>query len=299
MNNRLRTFVFFTLSLCSTIGWAQQYPWQDTTQSLDERVEWLINNLTLDEKLSLMVHQNPAIERVGLPAYSWWNEALHGVGRAGEATVYPMPIALAATFDPEMVHNVFNNVALEARIKYQQAQDTGGTGDYTGLTFFTPNINIFRDPRWGRGMETYGEDPYLTAMMGLECVLGLQSDNAAACLKHFAVHSGPEGIRHEFDSRVSERDLRETYLPAFEYIVKHSDVAQVMCGYNRLNGEPCCTNRRLFDIDRHHHSAPPHPRHRSSGLRRCLRPRGGPRMRQRSARPARGRATGAGDREQG
>ena len=248
MNNRLRTFVFFTLSLCSTIGWAQQYPWQDTTQSLDERVEWLINNLTLDEKLSLMVHQNPAIERVGLPAYSWWNEALHGVGRAGEATVYPMPIALAATFDPEMVHNVFNNVALEARIKYQQAQDTGGTGDYTGLTFFTPNINIFRDPRWGRGMETYGEDPYLTAMMGFECVLGLQSDNAAACLKHFAVHSGPEGIRHEFDSRVSERDLRETYLPAFEYIVKHSDVAQVMCGYNRLNGEPCCTNRRLFDI---------------------------------------------------
>ena len=227
---------------------AQQYPWQDTTRSLDSRVEWLIKNLTLDEKLSLMVHQNPAIPRVGLPAYSWWNEALHGVGRAGEATVYPMPIALAATFDPSMIRRVFNNVALEAREKYQQAQDTGGTGDYTGLTFFTPNINIFRDPRWGRGMETYGEDPYLTAMMGLACVEGLQGGNTAACLKHFAVHSGPEGIRHEFDSRVSERDLRSTYLPAFEYIIRNSDVAQVMCGYNRLNGEPCCTNRRLFNI---------------------------------------------------
>ena len=227
---------------------AQQYPWQDTTRSLDSRVEWLIKNLTLDEKLSLMVHQNPAIPRVGLPAYSWWNEALHGVGRAGEATVYPMPIAMAATFDPSMIRRVFNNVALEAREKYQQAQDTGGTGDYTGLTFFTPNINIFRDPRWGRGMETYGEDPYLTAMMGLACVKGLQGGNTAACLKHFAVHSGPEGIRHEFDSRVSERDLRSTYLPAFEYIIRNSAVAQVMCGYNRLNGEPCCTNRRLFDI---------------------------------------------------
>ena len=220
MNNRLRTFVFFTLSLCSTIGWAQQYPWQDTTQSLDERVEWLINNLTLDEKLSLMVHQNPAIERVGLPAYSWWNEALHGVGRAGEASVYPMPIALAATFDPGVARMVFRNIGVEARHKYHIAQDTGYYGDYAGLTFFTPNINIFRDPRWGRGMETYGEDPYLTAMMGKACVKGLQHGWAenyvgnplitAACLKHFAVHSGPEGIRHEFDSRVSERDLRTT-----------------------------------------------------------------------------------------
>ena len=227
--------------------------------SLNERVEWLINNLTLDEKLSLLVHQNPAIERVGLPAYSWWNEALHGVGRAGLATVYPMPIALAATFDPSLIRGVFNNVAIEARIKYQQAQDTGNYGDYTGLTFFTPNINIFRDPRWGRGMETYGEDPYLTAMMGLACVEGLQGGNTAACLKHFAVHSGPEGTRHEFNSVINDRDLRTTYLPAFEYIIKNIDVQQVMCGYNRLTvrdreganiqgGEPCCTNRKLFDI---------------------------------------------------
>ena len=258
MNNRLRTLVFCTLSLCSSTGWGQQYPWQDTTKSLDARVEWLIDNLTLDEKLSLMVHHNPAIPRVGLPAYSWWNEALHGVGRAGLATVYPMPIALAATFDPSGIEFLFSLVANEARNKYHAAQDTGGTGDYTGLTFFTPNINIFRDPRWGRGMETYGEDPYLTAMMGRACVNGLQhawAENyvgnpliTAACLKHFAVHSGPEGIRHEFDSRVSERDLRTTYLPAFEYIIKNTDVQQVMCGYNRLNGEPCCTNRRLFDI---------------------------------------------------
>ena len=246
---RIIGFAALTLLLCCGIGgYAQRYPWQDTTKSVDWRVEWLINHLTLDEKLSLMVHQNPAIEHVGLKPYSWWNEALHGVGRAGIATVYPMPIAMAATFDPELVQSVFGDVAAEARYKYREAQDTGGYGDYTGLTFFTPNINIFRDPRWGRGMETYGEDPYLTARMGVACVEGLQGGNTAACLKHFAVHSGPEGTRHEFDSRVGERDLRTTYLPAFEYIINNSDVAQVMCGYNRLNGEPCCTNRRLFDI---------------------------------------------------
>ena len=239
-------------------GQTPAYGWQDMALSIDERVEWLVERLTLDEKLSLMVHQNPAIERLGLPAYSWWNEALHGVGRAGLARVYPMPIAMAATFRPGWVQNVFADVAAEARHKYRAAQDTGGTGDYTGLTFFTPNINIFRDPRWGRGMETYGEDPYLTARMGLACVEGLQHGweedwqgrplLTAACLKHFAVHSGPEGVRHEFDSRVSDRDLRTTYLPAFEYIIRNSKVAQVMCGYNRLNGEPCCTNRELFDI---------------------------------------------------
>lgn len=248
MKRCLQRLFAVAIFIYSTGICAQSFPWQDTTRSLDSRVEWLIENLTLDEKLSLMVHQNPAIPRVGLPAYSWWNEALHGVGRAGLATVYPMPIALAATFDPQTVRSVFSHVAQEALIKYRQAQDTGGTGDYTGLTFFTPNINIFRDPRWGRGMETYGEDPYLTARMGLACVEGLQGGHTAACLKHFAVHSGPEGVRHEFDSRVSDRDLRTTYLPAFEYIIRHSNVAQVMCGYNRLNGSPCCTNRRLFDI---------------------------------------------------
>ena len=234
---------------------AQDFPFQDTTLSIDERVEDLLSRLTLDEKLSFMEHRNPAIPSLGLPAYSWWNEALHGVGRNGVATVWPMPIALAATFDTELVELIFNKVAFEARLKYLNEPNEGG--DYQGLTFFTPNINIFRDPRWGRGMETYGEDPFLTATMGLACVNGLQHNyeydgapdeflSAAACLKHLAVHSGPEATRHQFDAEVSPRDLWTTYLPAFEYIIRHSDVQQVMCGYNRLNGTPCCTNRELL-----------------------------------------------------
>ncbi len=237
------------------------FPFQDTTLGVDERVEDLLSRLTLDEKLSLMEHRNPAIPSLGLPAYSWWNEALHGVGRNGRATVWPMPIALAATFQPWAIRGVFKQVAYEARQKFwDQAMPGdnlfGEPKDYAGISFFTPNINIFRDPRWGRGMETYGEDPYLTARMGLACVEGLQQDElafgreglvTAACLKHFAVHSGPEGLRHEFDAQVSNRDLRTTYLPAFEYIIANSHVQQVMCGYNRLNGEPCCTNNHLLD----------------------------------------------------
>ncbi len=260
---------------------AQNYPFQDTSLTVEERVADLLGRLTLDEKLSLMEHQNPAIERLGIAPYSWWNEALHGVARNGKATVYPMPIALAATFDPEQIEDVFGAIADEAVRKHRQSQASGQYGDNTGITFFTPNINIFRDPRWGRGMETFGEDPYLTARMGLAAVQGLQGsapyrtmrynekvrrvrladgtlpmDNSdirhddflltAACLKHLAVHSGPEGLRHEFNSQVSDRDLWTTYLPAFEYIIKHSDVQQVMCGYNRLNGDPCCTNEHLL-----------------------------------------------------
>ena len=241
----MKRFVLSTLTLIATfltVLQAQTFPFQDTTLSVDERVEDLLSRLTLDEKLSMMEHRNPAIPSLGLPAYSWWNEALHGVGRNGLATVWPMPIALAASFDEEMVRRVFALTAYEARIKHFEALDTDSAmltepTDYTGLTFFTPNINIFRDPRWGRGMETYGEDPFLTARMGLACVNGLQhnysgADNAhlsaAACLKHLAVHSGPEGLRHEFDAQVSPRDLWTTYLPAFEYIIKHSDVQQVM-----------------------------------------------------------------------
>ena len=238
---------------------AQHYPFQDTTLSIDERVEDLLSRLTLDQKLNMMQHSNPAIPSLGLPAYSWWNEALHGVGRNGQATVWPMPIALAATFNPETVQKVFEEVAFEACEKYHQARKTLTSRslrepiDYTGLTFFTPTINIFRDPRWGRGMETYGEDPYLSGIMGLACVQGLQGGKpgqdgllTAACLKHLAVHSGPEGVRHEFDAQVSPRDLWTTYLPAFEYIIKNSDVQQVMCGFNRLNGEPCCTSNHLL-----------------------------------------------------
>lgn len=231
-------------------------PFQDTSLSINQRVDDLLGRLTLDEKMALMEHANPGVPRLGLKPYSWWNEALHGVGRNGYATVYPMPVALAATFDTRLVNEVYQEVAGEARYKYNQAQQASLYADYTGLTFFTPNINIFRDPRWGRGMETYGEDPCLTALMGLACVDGLQHSRhvadsrthltAAACLKHLAAHSGPEGLRHEFDSRVSTRDLFTTYLPAFEFIVKRSDVQQVMCGYNRLNGTPCCTSKELL-----------------------------------------------------
>lgn len=198
-----------------------------------------------------MEHRNPAVERLGIPAYSWWNEALHGVARNGFATVYPMPMALAATFDDKLVQEMFGMIADEARMKYYRSQQAGQYDDYTGLTFFTPNINIFRDPRWGRGMETYGEDPYLTARMGTACVNGLQQQvngryKALACIKHFAVHSGPEADRHSFDATVSGRALWTTYLPAFKYIVKHTDVGMVMCGYNRLNNVPCCTNESLL-----------------------------------------------------
>lgn len=229
----------------------EKFPFQDTTLPLETRVDDLLMRLTLDEKISLMEHQNPAIPRLGLPAYSWWNEALHGVARNGIATVYPMPIAMAATFDPDLVENCFNAIATEAVEKHAIAARDSNHGDYTGLTFFTPNINIFRDPRWGRGMETFGEDPYLTGQMGLSAVRGLQGRDTtrlitAACLKHLAVHSGPEGVRHEFDAEVSPRDLWTTYLPAFEYIIGNSNVQQVMCGYNRLNGVPCCTNEDLL-----------------------------------------------------
>ena len=230
-------------------AWAQDF--RDTRLSLDERAQILLNQLTMEEKLGMMEHHNPAIDRLGIPAYSWWNEALHGVARNGYATVYPMPIALAATFDDKAVQEMFGMVADEARMKYYRCQNAGQYDDYTGLTFFTPNINIFRDPRWGRGMETYGEDPYLTGRMGAACVNGLQQQvdgryKSLACIKHFAVHSGPEADRHSFDATVSGRAFWTTYLPAFKYVIDHSDVGMVMCGYNRLNGVPCCTNESLL-----------------------------------------------------
>jgi beta-glucosidase len=228
-----------------------QQDFRNSKLSDDERAQLLLNQLTLDEKLGMMEHRNPAIERLGIPAYSWWNEALHGVARNGYATVYPMPTALAATFDVKLVENMFSKIADEARMKYYQSQAAGQYDDYTGLTFFTPNINIFRDPRWGRGMETYGEDPYLTARMGAACVNGLQQKEKGryktlACVKHFAVHSGPEADRHSFDAQVDGYDFWTTYLPAFQYIVGYTDVSMVMCGYNRLNGVPCCTNESLL-----------------------------------------------------
>ena len=258
------------LQLCNSAR-AQHYPFQDTSLTVEQRVDDLVARLTLEEKLGFLEHQNPAVPRLGIKPYSWWNEALHGIARNGIATVYPMPIALAATFYPELVNEVYSHIADEGVRKHRQSQAEGQYGDNTGITFFTPNINIFRDPRWGRGMETFGEDPFLTAQMGLAAVRGLQGPGSpmrykagptwvfpdtsmlntpylvsAACLKHLAVHSGPEGLRHQFDARITDRDLWTTYLPAFEYIIKNSDVQQVMCGYNRLNGEPCCTNRHLL-----------------------------------------------------
>ena len=269
--SRLALIVAFSFSILNCqFSFAQTFPFQDTTLPVETRIDDLISRLTLEEKIGFLEHQNPAVERLGIKPYSWWNEALHGVARNGIATVYPMPIALAATFNPLLVNDIYAYIADEAATKFREDQAAGRYSDYNGITFFTPNINIFRDPRWGRGMETFGEDPYLTAQMGLAAVEGLQGEGrerrtengerrtqafkhsntqallSAACLKHLAVHSGPEGLRHQFDSRVSQHDLWTTYLPAFEYIIKNSDVQQVMCAYNRLNGEPCCTNRHLL-----------------------------------------------------
>ena len=200
-----------------------------------------------------MWHTSQAVPEQGIPPYNWWNEALHGVARNGRATTFPMPVALAATFDDKLVQEIFTAASDEARVKNRQALEHGHAGWYSGITFWTPNINIFRDPRWGRGMETYGEDPYLTGCMGMAVVRGLQGpedspvQKAHACAKHFAVHSGPEWSRHTFDAQISERDLRETYLPAFKDLVTKAGVREVMIAYNRFRGVPCGANDYLIN----------------------------------------------------
>lgn len=218
--------------------------------SVRERARDLVAQMTLEEKASQLRYDAPAIPRLGIPAYNWWNEALHGVARAGTATVFPQAIGLAAMFDETTQQEVADVISTEGRAKYNMQRENGDRDIYKGLTFWSPNINIFRDPRWGRGHETYGEDPYLTARLGVAFVRGLQGKGkylkSAACAKHFAVHSGPEALRHEFDAQVSEKDLRETYLPAFEALVKEAKVEAVMGAYNRTNGEPCCGSRRLL-----------------------------------------------------
>jgi beta-glucosidase len=216
----------------------------------EERIKDLISRMTLEEKVSQLSYTSAAIPRLGIPEYNWWNEALHGVARAGLATVFPQAIALAATFDESFVQETARAISDEGRAKYNEAVKRGNRGQYWGLTFWTPNINIFRDPRWGRGQETYGEDPYLTGRIGLAFVKGLQGDDpehlkAAACAKHFAVHSGPENQRHTFDARVSPKDLFETYLPAFKVLVENG-VEAVMGAYNRTLGEPCCGSTYLL-----------------------------------------------------
>ncbi|NLZ95270.1 MAG: glycoside hydrolase family 3 protein [Bacteroidales bacterium] len=232
---------------------AQTLPYNDPNLPASERATDLMGRLTLTEKASLMVDVSPAIPRLGINEYNWWNEALHGVGRAGLATVFPQSIGLAATFDNDAVLNTFNIVSDEARAKHHYFKGKEEFKRYQGLTFWTPNINIFRDPRWGRGQETYGEDPFLTTRMGVAVVNGLQGpadqkyDKLHACAKHYAVHSGPEWNRHVFDANnITSRDLWETYLPAFKALVQEADVKEVMCAYNRYEGEPCCSNNQLL-----------------------------------------------------
>ena len=209
----------------------------------------IVGQMTVEEKISQLLYEAPAVERLGINEYNWWNEAAHGVARSGTATVFPHAIALAATFDPQLVFAVADAVSTEGRAKYNENIRQGVRDIYKGLTFWAPNINIFRDPRWGRGQETYGEDPFLTATLASEYIKGIQGSGeflkASACSKHFAVHSGPEKNRHSFDSAVSDKDLFETYLPAFEKTVK-SGVTGVMGAYNRVNGVPCCANERLL-----------------------------------------------------
>ena len=231
----------------------------DPTQPIGERVRDLISRMTLAEKISQMSHPAAAISRLGMPAYNYWNEALHGVARNGRATVFPQAIGMAATWDADLVRRVASAIGDEARAKYHETlRRNGETGLYQGLTFWSPNVNIFRDPRWGRGQETWGEDPFLTGEMGAAFVRGLQVGNpslgsgqpkylkAAACAKHFAVHSGPEKDRHEFNARVSLRDLHATYLPAFKKLVTEANVEAVMGAYNRTNDEPCCASQLLL-----------------------------------------------------
>ena len=251
MRTILRIFLFITgFSFFAGQVIAQTEEFRNTKLSIDERVAALLKELTLEEKIELLGFNNDGVPRLGVHKYNWWNEALHGVARAGEATVFPQAIAMAATFDDSLINQVADAISTEARAKYNLAVARGNREQYMGLTFWSPNVNIFRDPRWGRGQETYGEDPYLTSRMGVAFIKGIQGDDpnylkASACAKHFAAHSGPEYNRHRFNAVVDEKDLQETYLVAFKAMV-NAGVESVMCGYNRLNGEPACLSPYLL-----------------------------------------------------
>lgn len=225
---------------------------KDPSYSMEERAKDLLSRLSLEEKISQMLFYSSAIPKLGVAEYNWWNECLHGVARAGVATVFPQAIGMAASFDPELLERVASVIADEARAKHHEFARKEDRAIYKGLTYWSPNINIFRDPRWGRGQETYGEDPYLTGRLGVAFIKGLQGDDpkylkVAACAKHYAVHSGPEHLRHEFDAKVSKKDLRETYLPAFRDAVKEAKVESVMGAYNRVNGEAACASKTLLE----------------------------------------------------
>ena len=251
MNRSYRLMLASALLLAAFNLGAQPYPYQDKSLPAEQRALDLLGRLTLEEKASLTMHASPAIPRLGIKQYNWWSEALHGIARNGSATVFPQPIGMASSFDENLIEEVFTAASDEARVKYLETADK--VKSYQGLTFWTPNINIFRDPRWGRGMETYGEDPYLTGRLGMAVVRGLQGPEDSpvrkthACAKHYAVHSGLESNRHRFDAQVSERDLRETYLPAFKDLVTKAHVQEVMTAYNRFRGVPCAASSYLVD----------------------------------------------------
>ena len=246
--------LFFLLAIifsnCDT-GSEYEYVFQDPNADLESRVDDLLSQMTVEEKISQMKYDAPAIERLGVPSYNWWNECLHGVGRAGEATVFPQAIGMAATWNQDLMHQIATAISDEARAKHHQFAGEDKRGIYMGLTFWTPNINIFRDPRWGRGQETYGEDPYLTGTLATQFIKGLQGDHEkylklVATSKHFAVHSGPESLRHSMDAKADDHDLYETYLPAFKRTVFDANVQSIMCAYNSYRDKPCCGSDMLL-----------------------------------------------------
>ena len=257
MKKILYTLGFLLLSEITIVVKAQQgqndFPFRNTSLPFEERVSDLVSRMTLQEKADQLLYTAPAIPRLGVPEYNWWNEALHGVARAGYATVFPQSITIANSWDEGLMYSVANAISDEARAKYHEFQRRGKRGIYQGLTFWSPNINIFRDPRWGRGHETYGEDPFLTGRMGLQFVKGLQGDDpkyfkTIATAKHYAVHSGPEPLRHTFNALISEVDLRETYLPAFRTLIVDGGAWSVMGAYNKFRGIPCTANPILYSI---------------------------------------------------
>lgn len=254
---RIRSFLqivcVVSLTMIISSSCKEKPAYLNTGLSFGERADDLLSKLTLEEKVSLMRYDSPAIERLGIPAYNWWNECLHGVARSGLSTVFPQAIGMAAMWDTQEMFDIATIISDEARAKHHDYVSRGKRGIYQGLTFWTPNINIFRDPRWGRGMETYGEDPFLTAEMAIPFIKGLQGDDPkylklVATVKHFAVHSGPESTRHSFDVYPSDYDLAETYLPHFKRTVQEAHAYSAMCAYNRLRGEPCCGDKYLEDL---------------------------------------------------
>lgn len=245
--------LFLILGCLSTFAQNENLDFLDTSLPFEDRVDILVSQMTVQEKIDQLVYTAKAIDRLHVPEYNWWNESLHGVARAGYATVFPQSITIAGSWDKDLMYRVATAISEEARAKHHEFVRRGKRGIYQGLTFWSPNINIFRDPRWGRGHETYGEDPYLTGQMGLQFVKGLQGDDpkylkVVATAKHYAVHSGPEPLRHEFNAKVSERDLHETYLPAFRSLIVDGGAYSVMCAYNQFRDYPCCANPELYSI---------------------------------------------------